>query len=93
MSALDLANHLLNFVAPAFGVGLLCALLGRLGTRRSSRTPAWWVCAAANVAAGVAVLAAGLVVFGRDGMMTTYVALVLACATSQWLVAGGWRRG
>jgi len=24
--------------------------------------------------------------------MATYAALVLACATSQWLVAGGWRR-
>jgi hypothetical protein len=37
------------------------------------------------------VLAGGLMFFGHDGQMATYAALVLACATSQWLVGGGWR--
>jgi hypothetical protein len=48
--------------------------------------------AAINFIVGVAVLSAGLMIFGRDGKMATYVALVLACATSQWLLAGSWRR-
>ena len=43
-------------------------------------------------AAGVAVLAAGLAVFGRDGMMATYAALVVVCGTVQWLAMRGWRR-
>ncbi|MGO4393039.1 hypothetical protein AB4Z46_16945 [Variovorax sp. M-6] len=92
MAPLDLFNHLLNFVAPAFAVGLLCALLGRISMRKSAKAPAWWVVAAINFIVGVGVLSAGLVIFGRDGKMATYAALVLACATSQWLVAGGWRR-
>jgi hypothetical protein len=28
----------------------------------------------------------GLVFFGRDGKMASYVAMVLLCATSQWLM-------
>jgi hypothetical protein len=35
---------------------------------------------------GVVVLVIGLVVFGRDGKMLTYLALVLATATGQWAV-------
>ena len=92
MSALDLFNHLLNFVAPAFAVGFLTALLGRVAMRKSSKAPAWWLQGAVNFTVGAAVLAGGLVVFGRDGQMVTYAALVLACAASQWLVGGGWRR-
>ena len=37
------------------------------------------------------VLVAGLVFFGRDGKMATYAALVLAIASSQWLLLRGWR--
>ena len=92
MSLTDLLDHLLNFVAPAFVVGFLCAILGRYSMRRSPRAPAWWAQGVINFAVGVVVLSAGLVVFGRDGMMATYGALVVACGTSQWVVAGGWRR-
>lgn len=92
MAPLDLLDHLLNFVAPAFAVGLLCAVLGRLALGRGPRAPAWWALAAINFVVGIAVLAGGLLVFGRDGKMATYIALALACGTSQWLAAGGWRR-
>ncbi len=34
--------------------------------------------------AGAAVTLAGLVVFGRDGRMATYAAMVLACAFTLW---------
>jgi len=92
MAPLDFLNHLLNFVAPAFSVGFLCAILGRFSMRRAAKAPAWWAQGAINFVVGVAVLAAGLIIFGRDGKMTAYAALVVACGTSQWLVAGGWRR-
>jgi hypothetical protein len=92
MAPLDLLDHLLNFIAPAFAVGFLCALLGRVALRPSGQRMAWWVQGAVNFGVGVAVLAAGLVVFGQDGRMATYAALVVACATSQWLVSGAWKR-
>jgi hypothetical protein len=37
------------------------------------------------------VLAAGLWVFGRDGKMATYAALVVVVGSTQWLMGGGWR--
>jgi len=40
---------------------------------------------------GCAVLVAGLIVLGRDGKMLTYAALVLGCATCQWVLVRGWR--
>lgn len=92
MAPTDLFNHLLNFVAPAFVVAVLCTVLGRLSLGKAARAPGLWVQAAVNFVVGVAVLGAGLVVFGADGRMATYVALALACGTSQWLVAGNWRR-
>ena len=92
MSPLDLLDHLLNFVAPALAVGFLCALAGRLSRRRAAGALAWWLQGAINAAVGVAMLVAGLAWFGRDGMMATYIALVLACGSSQWLVSGAWRR-
>jgi len=91
MSPLDLFNHLLDFVAPAFALALICAILGRLLMRGNAKALAWWVQGAVNFVVGVAVLAAGLVISGHDGQMATYAALVLACGTSQWLVGGGWR--
>ena len=41
---------------------------------------------------GLGVLTAGLVLLGRDGKMLTYVLLVLAMASSQWALLGGWKR-
>jgi hypothetical protein len=40
---------------------------------------------------GTAVLAGGLVLWGVDGKMTTYLALVIVCGTAQWLMCKGWR--
>jgi hypothetical protein len=92
MTPLDLFNHVLNFAAPAFAVGFLCALLGRFAMRRSGKPLALWVQGGINFVVGFAVLLAGLIVFGQDGRMATYAALVVACGTSQWLVSGAWRR-
>ena len=92
MDLLALLDHLLNFVAPAAFIALVLVLVGRfLGGRRTG-VPRWWVQWAITFGAGVGVLLAGLVVFGRDGAMTTYAALVAVCGTVQWLAMRGWRR-
>ncbi|MFS2167595.1 hypothetical protein [Variovorax sp. Varisp62] len=92
MDLLALLDHLLNFVAPAAFLALVLALAGRfLGSGRTG-VPRWWVQWALTFAVGVGVSVIGLVVFGRDGMMATYAALVAACGTVQWLAMRGWRR-
>lgn len=96
MSAYLLINHLLNFMAPAALLALLLVVLSPLflGFFRSKRpfVESWWVQVAINFVVGVLVLVAGLVLLGRDGKMLTYVGLVLATATSQWLLLGGWKK-
>lgn len=91
MGPLAFADHLLSFLAPAFGVAVGVAVLARLFFREA-RARRWWVTLAVNFGAGAAVLLAGLWYFGHDGKMATYAALVLAVGSSQWLLAGGWRR-
>jgi hypothetical protein len=39
-----------------------------------------------NSIVGVVVLLAGLLWFGNDGKVITYAAMVLACASTQWLL-------
>ena len=92
MGPIDLFNHLLNFIAPALVVGGGVAVFSRFFMKKSTQPIAIWWLIAINSAVGAGILLAGLVLFGRDGKMLTYLALVLAVATSQWLVAGGWRR-
>ena len=92
MSFLDLLNHLLNFVAPALALALGLALPARLFFNAGAGAPPWWVQAGWLFLAGVAVLALGLVLTGRDGRMATYAALVLVCGCLQWALLRGWRR-
>ena len=89
LSPVDIVWHVLNLLAPALGVAALAALLARLLMRRSFATIGWarllgWPAAAALVAT-----MAGLAVYGRDGRIETYVALVLAVALG--LAAAAWR--
>ena len=96
MTAYLLADHLLNLVAPAALISLLLLAFSRLFSgffkQKQAFNPVWWVQAAVNFAVGTVVLTAGLVLFGRDGRMLTYVVLVLAMALSQWCLLGGWKR-
>jgi TRAP-type C4-dicarboxylate transport system permease small subunit len=92
MGPLDLLDHLLNFVAPALFVAVLLALAARVLVRRAPASLALWKQMALNFLAGLAVLLGGLAVLGRDGKMATYAALVIVCATSQWLLLRGWRK-
>ena len=74
MTVLALAIHLAGFLAPALLTGLFLWVMAR-GWRsgQKGRRFLLWLCLA-----GVAVLVAGLIGFGRDGKMATYAALVLA---------------
>ena len=91
MGPWDAFNHLLNFAAPAAAMALLLALSGRFLGSKTPVALSWWARAAIVFVVGVAVLVAGLLVWGRDGKMLTYAALVLACATCQWVLVRGWR--
>ena len=91
MGLLDLSIHLLSFVAPAFVLAVLVAFGGRLVLPRNTRPQRWWAPVLLNFLAGAAVLFAGLVLFGRDGKMLTYAAMVVAVATAQWLASRSWR--
>ena len=82
--------HLAGFVAPAFFVALVVTF-GARWLRLAPQPLRWWVQAAINFTAGVAVLAAGLRYFGVDGKMATYAGLVAAVATAQWLSSRAWK--
>lgn len=93
MGPLEQIIHTFNLIAPAWGVALFCVLLTRLSAR-------WWLPLASwslmkqTVVSGVlgtVVLVGGLVLWGVDGKMATYSALVIACGTAQWLMCKGWR--
>ena len=95
MTALNLINQLLNFVAPAAGVALLVVLLAWVfsGFFKSKRPLAHTLSAQIAIifVAGVGLLLAGLVVFGRDGKMASYALLAVGAASCQWLLLRGWR--
>jgi hypothetical protein len=90
-----LANHLLNFVLPAAAIALLLVLSSRVlgGAFRSKTPPAatWGAQAAIVFAVNVVVLVAGLLVFGHDGKMLTYAAMVTGAALCQWILLGAWK--
>lgn len=91
MNLHDIAFHLLNFAAPAFALAVFVPLLAWPLFRKRTLTP-WWGQVLVNFAVGVAVLLASLWWLGRDGKMLAYSLLVLAVASSQWLMARSWRR-
>ena len=92
MGPLDLINHLLNFVAPALVVSGLLVIFNRFFMKKVAYPGTPWRQFAINFVVGSAALAAGLVFLGRDGKMLTYLALVLAIASSQWWQARGWKK-
>jgi hypothetical protein len=92
MGPLDLTLHLLGFFAPAMAVAALVAAASRLIMSRGSAGLSAWAHAAINFVVGGLVLTAGLWVFGVDGKMLTYAALVLAVASSQWLSSRAWQK-
>lgn len=95
MTAYLLTNHLLNFMLPAAVVALLLVLMSKVSGRfLRGKKPAvyrWWVQFAIIFGAGLAILVAGLVIFGTDAKMLTYAGLVLGAALCQWVLLRGWK--
>lgn len=92
MNPLDALNHLANFFLPAAMVGMLGAALAKLCWRRELKPVPWHRLAGFAVAAGAAASVVGLLYFGRDGRMATYVGIVLASAAGLWWAGFGARR-
>ena len=88
MGALDVLWHLSNFLAPAFGVGVVAAWLAKVFWWRELKGVSGWRMAAWAVPVSSLVLIAGLLWHGQDGKMSTYAAMVLACALALW--GAGW---
>lgn len=91
MGPLALLNHLLNFVAPAFWMAAVVALVARIFMRKRPAALSLYAQSAINFIVCVVMLAFGLWFFGRDGKMASYAGMALLCATSQWLMLRGWR--
>lgn len=83
MTVLGFLGHLAGFIAPAVVVALILWCVPRL--RRAGRAaPGARLEAFMLVVAGIVVLLAGLMYFGRDGKMATYAALVLVQSSLAW---------
>ena len=66
------------------GLGALAPAGARLVWRRELAGQPWRHLALPAMTACAAVTLAGLVVWGRDGKMTTYAAMVAGCALTLW---------
>ncbi len=90
MAPLDAFWHLANLFGPAIGLGLIAPTLAKLVWRRELAAMDWTRAALWVGGACAAVIVGGLVVFGRDGRMATYAAMVLAASAVLWW--RGWGR-
>jgi hypothetical protein len=86
MDVMSLLLHLLNFVAPACAVAAWMALVSPLLMGNYPRWRSWRRQFMVNSIIGITVLLLGLLWFGNDGKVMTYAAMVLACASTQWLL-------
>ena len=84
MGLLTALGHLLNFIAPALGMAVIGSVLVKLVWHRAMRRVGWAGLLVWSAAVGALVLFGGLLLFGRDGAMATYAALVLATACVFW---------
>jgi hypothetical protein len=91
MDPLALLNHLLNFMAPALWLAVLMTLAAHFFMKKRTAALALYAQVAINFVVSVAVLALGLWLWGDDGKMATYSAMVLLCASSQWLMRRAWQ--
>ena len=92
MGLLDIANHLINFTAPAAFVAIFTAFFARSALFGTARLPGFLRLAIYCFVASLIVLVVGLSFFGRDGKMASYAVMVLVCASVPWAMARG-RRG
>ena len=92
MTAYLLANHLLNFAAPALflalGLALACRLLP-MGRRAGA--PALRRQVLVLLGANLGVSTAAFVVLGQDGKLMGYAAMTAAAAITQWWLLRSWK--
>lgn len=88
MGPIDALIHFVNFFAPALGLAALAAALVKLLWWRALRGVSWLRLARAGALWAAVALVGGLLVFGRDGKMFTYAAMVAATAAA--LLWAGW---
>ena len=91
MSPIDALWHLLNFFVAAGATGVLTAVLAKLLWRNEMRQVGWWRLTLWAVVPAMTASLVGLVLTGRDGKMTSYAAMLVACALGVWW-AGFMRR-
>lgn len=87
MSPLDALWHLLNFLAPAWVVAALVAVLAKLLWRQAIKSQTWRRLALWGGIGGSVGLIAALALFGRDGKMAGYGLMIVAVALPQWWLA------
>lgn len=92
MGAWDAILHAINFMLPAAAVALLTSTLGRFMKQNKPIANGFIAKFAINFIVCLAVLLIGLILTGRDGKMFTYLAMVLASASVQWVLSGAWRK-
>ena len=81
----DVFWHLVNFGLPAMVLSLGITLWGSFQFRHQAQIKWLWRWLL-NAICGLAVLVGGLVITGHDGKMATYGALVLVCASLEWVL-------
>ncbi|MEY4754657.1 MAG: hypothetical protein RJA44_2332 [Pseudomonadota bacterium] len=84
MGFFDVLWHLGNFLLPACGLGLIASALAKLVWRHALGGVPWLALLRWAVTGGLLAELAGLILSGRDGRMSTYLLMVLACALALW---------
>ena len=84
MGPLDALWHVMNLFLLPLALGAAASACTKLLWRRELSAVPWRRLAVPACAACALVVLAGLVVFGRDGKMATYAAMVTACALTLW---------
>lgn len=84
MSLVGLFWHVIVFLAPAAWVALVLGLAGRFLSRKKNPWHYSYALFAMVFGCGGLTLLVGLWVWGSDGKMSTYAALVVVCASVQW---------
>ena len=84
LGPVDTFWYVMNFFGPAIGLALIAPSLAKLLWRKALKGARWIRLSAWVFGACAAVAIAGLVVFGHDGKMATYAAMVVVCALTLW---------
>ena len=96
MTTYLLTNHFLNILTPAAALAVLLVVLSRLKNlffrSKSPVVPGFVASAAIIFIINAGVLSVGLVLFGHDGTMATYAAMVVGAALALMVLARGKNR-